>query len=109
MPRARCPNCGAIAELTQGDGGQRAYRREYPSFSGDRILVDKFAYDFTAPERWDVVVFKYPEDAKTNYITRLVGLPGETVVITGGDIWTVRGDAPATIARKPPERMLAML
>jgi signal peptidase I len=56
-----------------------------------------------------VVVFKYPEDAKTNYIKRLVGLPGETVVITGGDIWTVRGDAPATIARKPPERMLAML
>ena len=48
----------------------------YPSFNGDRILVDKLVYDFAEPRRWDVVVFKYPEDGKTNYIKRLVGLPG---------------------------------
>ena len=109
VPRARCPNCGAIAELTQGDGGQRAYRREYPSFSGDRILVDKFAYDFREPARWDVVVFKYPEEAKTNYIKRLVGLPGETVTIAAGDIWTSRAGEPERIARKPADTLVAML
>lgn len=106
VPAARCFNCGADTPLAIRPGQPDP---RYPSFNGDRILVDKFAYDFSEPERWDVVVFKYPEDAKTNYIKRLVGLPGETVVITGGDIWTARGDAPAAIARKPPERMLAML
>ncbi|MCY2965847.1 MAG: signal peptidase I, partial [Planctomycetota bacterium] len=46
-------------------------------FAGDRILVNKFPYEFSDPVRWDVVVFKYPDGAKTNYIKRLVGLPGE--------------------------------
>ena len=106
VPAARCFNCGNDMPLALRPGQPDA---RYPSFNGDRILVDKFVYDYSDPERWDVVVFKYPEDAKTNYIKRLVGLPGETVVITGGDIWTARGDGPPTIARKPPERMLAML
>ena len=106
VPAARCFNCGTDIPLALRPGQPDP---RYPSFNGDRILVDKFAYDFSDPKRWDVVVFKYPEDAKTNYIKRLVGLPGETVVIAGGDIWTARGDEPAAIARKPPERMLAML
>ena len=106
VPAARCFNCGTDIPLAIRPGQPDP---RYPSFNGDRILVDKFAYDFSDPKRWDVVVFKYPEDAKTNYIKRLVGLPGETVVIAGGDIWTARGDEPAAIARKPPERMLAML
>jgi signal peptidase I len=55
------------------------------------------------------VVFKYPEDAKTNYIKRLVGLPGETVSIVGGDVWTNREGEPPHIARKPPEKLLSML
>jgi hypothetical protein len=56
-------------------------------------------------------VFKYPEDAKTNYIKRLVGLPGETLFIAGGDIWTSRADDPekAVIARKPSSKLRAML
>jgi len=112
VPRSRCPNCGHVMPLTVGNDTTLAYDRRYPSFNGDRILVDKFAYDFTDPERWDVVVFKYPEDAKTNYIKRLVGLPGETVFIAGGDIWTSRADMPhddAVIARKPPTKRRAML
>jgi len=109
VPAAKCPNCGYASRLVQGTGGQMRYDPRYPSFSGDRILVNKFAYDFSEPKRWDVVVFKYPEEAKTNYIKRLIGLPGETVSITGGDIWTSRGDAPPEIARKPADTMPAML
>ncbi|MFM1904860.1 MAG: Signal peptidase [Planctomycetota bacterium] len=104
--RARCPNCGAETRLTDAAG---RYRHEFPPFTGDRIIVEKFAYDFVEPARWDVVVFKYPEDARVNYIKRLIGLPGETVSIAGGDIWTDRGTAEPVIARKPPERLLAML
>jgi signal peptidase I len=108
VPAARCPNCGNVIGLMDA-GPAGGYKYEYPSFSGDRILVDKFAYDFAKPERWDVVVFRYPEDAKTNYIKRLVGLPNETVHIAGGDIWTSRQGAEPAIARKPPAKLLAML
>ena len=112
VPEGRCPNCGDVMPLTAGANADVAYDPRYPSFNGDRILVDKFSYDFSAPARWDVVVFKYPEDAKTNYIKRLVGLPGETLFIAGGDIWTSRADRPeadAVIARKPPTKRRAML
>jgi signal peptidase I len=106
VPEARCFNCGNEMPLAVKPGEPDP---RYPSFNGDRILVDKFAYDFSAPERWDVVVFKYPEDAKTNYIKRLVGLPGETLFIADGDIWTSRDEGDPVIARKPPEKLLAML
>ncbi|MBU6221435.1 MAG: signal peptidase I [Planctomycetes bacterium] len=109
VPAAKCPNCGHLTRLLAADGPNPVYDPRYPSFNGDRILVNKFAYDFAAPARWDVVVFKYPEDAKTNYIKRLVGLPGETVAISAGDIWTSVAGAAPTIARKPPAKLLAML
>jgi signal peptidase I len=106
VPEATCFNCGHATPLALQPGRPDP---RYPSFNGDRILVDKFAYDFRPPERWDVTVFKYPEEAKTNYIKRLVGLPGETVFIAGGDIWTAAAGGEPAIARKPPRTMLAML
>jgi len=104
--------------------------KEYPSFKGDRILVGKFCYQFSEPERWDVAVFKYPGGAKTNFIKRLVGLPNEVVEIRHGDVFTCKlpeqygnmaesqlrlldselNKLPKTIARKDrPEKLLAML
>ena len=106
---ATCPNCGNVMKLIEGEGPSVTYDARYPSYNGDRILVDKFGYDFREPNRWDVIVFKYPEGANTNYIKRLVGLPNELVSIVGGDIWTSRDGQPATIARKPPHVMQAML
>ena len=104
--QARCPNCGTVTRLTDASGN---YQHAYPPFTGDRIIVEKFAYDFGQPARWDVVVFKYPEDARINYIKRLVGLPGETVAISGGDIWTSRAGGEFEIARKPSATLRAML
>lgn len=53
----------------------------------DRILVNKFAYWFSLPDRGDVVVFKVPEviwdPLKPIYIKRVVGLPGETIGFDG--------------------------
>ena len=82
---------------------------EQISYNGDRILVNKFAYEFHDPERWDVIVFKFPGDAKMNYIKRLVGLPGETVLIRNGDIFTSSGGGAPKIARKPPSTVRAMM
>ena len=50
---------------------------------GDRILVCKLI----APRRWDLMVFRYPEDPTVNYVKRLVGLPGEKLAIRDGAVW----------------------
>jgi signal peptidase I len=82
------------------------------SYNGDRILVNKYIYAFSDPERWDVVVFKFPGNAQINYIKRLVGLPGETLRIFQGDLFTHDRDAGQdesfTILRKPAKKVLAM-
>ncbi len=79
-----------------------------PSFKGDRILVMMFPYDLPflpgsgPPERWDVVVFRYPEEPEVSYIKRLVGLPGETIRIYHGDVFVKSaGSETFAQARKP--------
>ncbi len=72
--------------------------------SGDRILVLKFIYAFLEPRRWDVVVFKNPENPQENYIKRLIGLPEEQVWIVDGNIFVRKGEETKwRIARKPEE------
>ncbi len=73
---AICPNCRYLNEVTSA-----------LSFNGDRILVNKFPYELGNPSRWDVFVFKYPEEPNINYIKRLVGLPGETIRIRQGNLY----------------------
>jgi len=53
---------------------------------GDRILVNKFIYRFKDPGRGDIIVFKYPEDKKKDFIKRLIGFGGEMIRIKDGSI-----------------------
>jgi signal peptidase I len=46
---------------------------------GDHILVNKFLYRFTSPERFDVIVFKYPWEENRDFIKRVIALPGDRV------------------------------
>jgi signal peptidase I len=62
----------------------------------DRVLVNKFLYLLDEPERWNVIVFKFPLNQSQNYIKRLIGLPGEKITIKNGDIYV-----DDVIARKP--------
>jgi signal peptidase I len=101
----RCPSCGFRQTLDT-----KPYFSNDHSFSGDRIIVSKFAYQFSEPKRWDVIVFKYPQGAHKNYIKRLVGLPNETVRIEGGNLYTKKEhETEFHIARKPNDKLLSML
>ncbi len=53
---------------------------------GDRIFVDKKAYEKNVPKRWDLIVFDYPEDKSKSFIQRIAGLPGEIIEIKDGKI-----------------------
>jgi signal peptidase I len=66
----------------------------HPTFENlDYLIVDELVYDFHAPARGDVIVFRYPNDPSLFYIKRIIGLPGETVSINQGivTITTVDG------------------
>lgn len=53
-----------------------------PQFhNGEYLVIDEFSYRNNAPQRGDVVVFRYPKDPSQFYIKRIIGLPGETIQI----------------------------
>jgi len=54
---------------------------------GDRILVEPWSYSVGEVERGDVVVMRYPLDPTVDYIKRIIGLPGEHVVLADGHVW----------------------
>jgi signal peptidase I len=53
----------------------------------DRVLVDKFSFHYREPERYEVVVFKYPLNRAQNFIKRIIGMPGEELEIRDGDLF----------------------
>ena len=72
---------------------------------GDRLFVTKYSYGYSRhsfpfsprifdgrflyknPKRGDVIVFKTPTDNRTDYIKRLIGLPGDTIQFIDGDVY----------------------
>lgn len=55
-------------------------------FDHEYLIIDELSYRFHQPQRGDIVVFRYPNDPKQFFIKRVIGLPGETVDIAGGQI-----------------------
>jgi signal peptidase I len=58
--------------------------------NGEYVLIDKISYLLHPPERGDVVVFTPPNNER-DYIKRVIGLPGDTVEVKGGQVY-VNGD-----------------
>ncbi|HSW33755.1 MAG TPA: signal peptidase I, partial [Steroidobacteraceae bacterium] len=76
---------------------------------GDFIFVNKFTYGLRlpvvntevvplgSPQRGDVVVFRLPADPATNYIKRLVGLPGDHIIVRGKRVYVNGEPQPVTL------------
>jgi len=64
---------------------------EHTFSTGQYLIVDQVSYRFEAPARGDVIVFKYPRDPSKYFIKRVIGLPGDTVTISGGTV-TISND-----------------
>ncbi len=100
-----CPQC----RLTQ------RFAAKDISYSGDRVLVNKFIGNFRPIKRWEVTVFRSPPDPKTNYIKRCVGLPNEDIRIQYGNLYAQKKDTAGTpqgkmeILRKPTENLVRLL
>ena len=62
--------------------------------TGDRVVGNRLAYKFSDPKRFDIIIFKYPDDESQLFIKRIIGLPGETVEIHDGNIYINGSDTP---------------
>jgi signal peptidase I len=70
---------GSMEPTINGEG--------YHSRQGDRLLAAKAPLLFAEPKRFSIIVFRYPLFRPTNYIKRLIGLPGEHLENRDGDIY----------------------
>jgi len=52
----------------------------------DRIIAFRLSYMFSSPDRYDIIVFRAPDDGVMN-VKRVIALPGETVRITDGIVY----------------------
>ena len=55
-------------------------------FDHEYLIINEISYRFQKPERGEILVFHYPNDPKNYFIKRIVGLPGETVEISNGQV-----------------------
>ena len=105
--------CGPTCRSTPRSSSTPATCRTQPKYNGDRILVNKYIYTVSDPQRWDVVVFKFPGNAADELHQAAGGAAGrDDPRLPGRLVHRAKkkqpGDADFTIARKPPDVLLAM-
>ncbi len=63
-----------------------------PTFSNrNYLIIDEITYRFRDPERGEAIVFRYPNDPSVYFIKRIVGLPGDEVVVKNGHAMVISG------------------
>lgn len=50
------------------------------------LIIDEISYRFNEPERGDIIIFKYPKSPSDFFIKRIIGMPGEKIVISNGQV-----------------------
>lgn len=61
---------------------------------GDRIFGSRLSYTFGEPERGDIVIFKFPDNENELFIKRLIGLPGDKILIRNGLVYINDSEIP---------------
>jgi signal peptidase I len=75
----------------------------YPTFNnGDYLIVDEISYRFKNPERFDVIIFRYPDNNKKYLIKRVIGLPNETIDIKGNIVTMINKEYPNGLILEQP-------
>lgn len=62
--------------------------------NGQYLIVDQVSYYFNQPARGDVVIFRYPRDPSKFFIKRIIGTPGDTIVIENAQVKIINTDHP---------------
>jgi len=60
----------------------------------DYLIIDRVTYNFSQPQRGDVVVFGLPQETSRDLIKRIVGLPGETVKLSKNSVIIINTEHP---------------
>ncbi len=68
---------------------------------GDRLIGFRLSYLFSKPERGDVIIFKYPDDEKQNFVKRVIGIPGDVVQIIHGKVYVNGNELDEPYLREP--------
>ena len=59
-----------------------------------RLVAFRLSYLFAEPQRFDVVVFRFPDDESELHVKRIIGLPGDVVDIVGGQVFINQSTEP---------------
>lgn len=62
--------------------------------TGDRMIGNRLAYIKSSPKRGDVIIFKFPDNEKENFVKRVIGLPGDKVVVKEAKIYINDSETP---------------
>lgn len=71
-------------------------------YDSEYLIIDELTYRMRTPERGEIVVFRYPRDPSEFFIKRVIGLPGETVEVSGGHITIYNTDHPNGVLLTEP-------
>jgi signal peptidase I len=63
---------------------------------GDRVFGNRLAYVNSSPKRYDIIIFRYPDDESQLFIKRVIGLPGDTIDIRDGEVYVNGSETPLT-------------
>lgn len=59
---------------------------------GDRIIASRLSYINDDPERYDIIIFEFPDDETQKFVKRVIGLPGEAVQVINGVVYVQKND-----------------